>query len=154
MSVTTTSPASVPPPPALPRVVTTKVHFRVGKSGARSLRAGPAATPADPGRLPRITRLMALAIRLEGLMAQQAFSSQAELAVVGRVTRARITQILNLLHLAPDIQEALLHLPPVVQGREQISERQIRPIAAEIDWGVQRAMWARLLGNGESTTTD
>jgi len=131
--------------PSNPRVVTTQVHFKVGRSGARSLRIGPAKPEPKPGRLPRITRLMALAIRMENLIQQGAVTTQAELATVGHVTRARVTQILNLLHLAPDIQEALLDLPPVVQGREQISERQLRPIAAEIDWGVQRAMWARLL---------
>jgi hypothetical protein len=142
------------PPTATPRVVTTQVHFKVGRSGARSLRIGPAVPKPKPGRIPRVSRLMALAIRMESLIEQGAVASQAELAVVGHVTRARVTQILNLLHLAPDIQEALLHLPPVVQGREQISERQLRPIAAKIDWGVQRAMWARLQGDGEPTTTD
>lgn len=132
------------PPPAAPRVVTTRVHFRAGRSGARSLRIGPAALPPAPGRVPRVARLMALAIRMESLVEQGAVANQAELAVVGHVTRARVTQILNLLHLAPDIQEAILDLPPVVQGREGISERQLRPIAAQIDWDVQRAMWARI----------
>ena len=34
------------------------------------------------------------------------------------VTRARMTQIMNLLNLAPDIQEELLLLPPVTEGRD------------------------------------
>ncbi len=138
-------------PAATPRVVTTQVHFKVGRSGARSLRVGPAKPAPKPGRIPRATRLMALAIRMEGLIERGAVTTQAELAVVGHVTRARVTQILNLLHLAPDIQEALLDLPPVVQGREPISERQMRPIAAEIDWGVQRAMWAELQSQAADT---
>jgi hypothetical protein len=101
---------------------------------------------------------MALAIRMEGLIERGAVSSQAELAVVGHVTRARVTQILNLLHLAPDIQEALLDLPTVDRGRERITERDLRPIAAEIDWDVQRGMWAALQGRmgraAEEPTTE
>lgn len=138
-------------PTATPRVVTTQVHFNVGRSGARSLRLGPVKPAPKSGRIPRVTRLMALAIRMENLIDQGAITTQAELAVVGHVTRARVTQILNLLHLAPDIQEAILDLPPVVQGREPISERQLRPIAAEIDWGLQRAMWAKLQSQAVDT---
>jgi hypothetical protein len=58
--------------------------------------------------------------------------------------RRRITQIMNLLQLAPDIQEALLFLPRTAKGRDPIRERHLRPIAAELDWRTQRAMWARL----------
>ncbi len=53
-------------------------------------------------------------------------------------------QILNLLHLAPDIQEALLFQPRVTSGKAAIHEKLLRPIAAEIDWGKQREVWAGL----------
>jgi hypothetical protein len=62
------------------------------------------AEPAS-GRVPRLARLMALALRLEGLLHCGVVPHQAELARLGQVSRARISQILNLLHLAPDIQE-------------------------------------------------
>ncbi|MCC5823401.1 MAG: hypothetical protein LAT64_02595 [Phycisphaerales bacterium] len=139
--------------PPKPLVVTTPVHFRVGRKGARSLRVGPAAPPPPPGRVPRVARLMALAIRCEGLIRDGAVANQAELAAVGHVTRARLTQIMNLLHLAPDIQEAILDLPRVGAGRERITERHLRPITAEIDWGVQRRMWAGLRARTEQGTT-
>ena len=58
--------------------------------------------------------------------------------------RARVTQIMNLLQLAPEIQEALLFLPRTVNGRDPIREHHIRPIAAEIDWRKQRECWGRL----------
>lgn len=124
--------------------VTTQVHFRVGRCGNRSMRVGPATPPrpSGSGRVPRIARLMALAVRLERLIQNGGVSTQAELAEVGHVTRARVTQIMNLLHLAPDIQEALLDLPRVVGGKDPVTERDLRPIAAEIDWDVQRGMWA------------
>ena len=60
------------------------------------------------------------------------------------VTRARVTQIMNLLLLAPDIQEAILFLTRTVKGRDPIRERHIRPIAAEIEWRRQRDWWGRL----------
>ena len=104
---------------------------------------GPSA-PLELGRLPRISRLMALAIRLDGLVRDGIVADQAELARLGHVSRARITQIMSLLHLAPDIQEALLFLPRVAHGKDPIRERQLRPIAAVSDWQKQRRMWATL----------
>ena len=61
---------------------------------------------------PRIARLMALAIRLDGLIREQTLPNYAAVARRGRVTRARMTQIMKLLHLAPDLQEHILFLPP------------------------------------------
>jgi len=59
------------------------------------------------------------------------------------VTRARVTQIMNLLNLAPNIQEDILFLPRTQSGRDPISERQIRPIAAQPDWHKQGHAWRR-----------
>jgi hypothetical protein len=70
----------------------------------------------------------------------------AELARLGHVTRARITQIMNLLHLAPDIQEALLFLPPVGKGRDPVTERELRQVAAQPDWHRQPGEWKRASG--------
>jgi len=64
---------------------------------------------------------------------------------LGQVTRARISQIVSLLHLAPDIQEALLFLPPTVRGRDPILLADLMPIAACIDWRKQRRLWRQLL---------
>lgn len=102
------------------------------------------ASPQPAGRLPRVTKLMALAIRFEHLIETGAVCDQADLAELGHVTRARITQIMNLLHLAPDIQEAILNLPRVIEGRDPIVERHLRPIAAEPSWAEQRTLWCRL----------
>jgi hypothetical protein len=51
-----------------------------------------------------------------------------------------MTQIMNLLHLAPDIQEELMLLPLVTSGKDPVTERDMRPITAEVDWGKQRGM--------------
>ena len=98
-----------------------------------------------PGRLPRITRLMALAIRFDHLLASGAVRDQTELAEVGHVTRARVTQIMNLLHLAPDIQEEILQLPQTTEGRDPIGERHLRPTVRLVDWDGQRTAWRRLV---------
>jgi len=101
-------------------------------------------TEAAPGHIPRVSRLMALAIRLDGLIRDGAVADQAELARLGHVTRARMTQIMNLLYLAPDIQEALLFLPATTRGRDAITEQQLRPIATMPSWRQQRQMWQAL----------
>jgi len=124
-----------------------KVHFRQARHGRKELVSGeiPGVTEKPRGRIPRVARLMALAIRLEKLVSQGKVRDYAELARLGYVTRSRITQIMNLLYLAPDIQEELLFLPPIESGRDPIKEWQMRPIAAELEWRKQRELWAALV---------
>ena len=105
------------------------------------------AVPMPRGRISRISRLMALAIRFDQLIRDGAVADQAELARLGHVTRARLTQIMNLLNLAPDIQEQILHLPRVERGRDPVTERELRPIAAVVDWRKQRRLWRSLLAS-------
>jgi hypothetical protein len=93
------------------------VHFhRCGHGSRKELHSGTAAPPLPPGRVPRVARLMVLALRFDELVRPEQISSYSELASLGHVTRARICQILTLLYLAPDIQEALLFLPPTQRG--------------------------------------
>ena len=63
----------------------------------------------------------------------------------GCVSRSRITQILNLLHLAPDIQERLLWLPPLLKGHEGITEKALRGLTGEYHWERQRERFEQLL---------
>src|SRR4051812_32493038 len=102
------------------------------------------------GRVPRISRLMALAIRFEGLLAAGEVTDCAELARLGHVSRARVTQIMNLLMLAPDIQEQILFLPEVEAGHDPVLEWQVRPIAAETSWGTQRRLWRQMSNESQS----
>lgn len=127
--------------------VTKQVHFATQNRGRREMREGPRPVPevTAEARVPRVARLMALAIKIDGLIESGAITDQAEAAQLGHVTRARMTQIMNLLLLAPDIQEALLNLPRVKSGRDPIVETHLRPIAAEADWERQRRHWAQLL---------
>ncbi len=121
------------------------VHFRVERKGRKCIREGTAPMPVPEGNVPRVTRLMALAIRFDGLLRRGEAKDYAELARLGRVTRARMTQIMNLLNLAPEIQEAILSLPRTLHGRDSVTERNLRHIVAESDWGRQRRMWFEAL---------
>jgi hypothetical protein len=73
-----------------------------------------------------------------------AIASFAEIATLGHVTRARISQVMNLLNLAPDILEAILHLPRTQGRRDPIHLRQLQPIAMTLDWCKQRRQWRDL----------
>jgi hypothetical protein len=84
---------------------------------------------------------MALAIRFDKLVREGRVGDQTALAQLAHVTQPRITQIMNLNHLAPDIQEELLHLPPVEAGNDPITERDLRPVARMRDWRRQRRTW-------------
>ena len=121
-----------------------KVHFQTGRRSRKELREGEA-TPALPaGRVPRVSRVMALAIRLDQLIKDGVVADQAELARLGHVSRVRITQIMNLLCLAPDIQEEILFFPLTERGRDAITEAQLRPTAAIPNWRRQRQLWRNL----------
>ena len=96
--------------------------------------------PAAP-RMPRITRLMALAIKFQDMVDRGEVRDYADLARLGYVTRARITQIMNLLNLAADIQEAIL----LQQGKSAgVAERDVRVVTAEVSWITQRRIWQKI----------
>ena len=97
------------------------------------------------GRVPRISRLLALAIKLEGLVAGGQVRNQAQGARLGKISRARMSQILGLRNLAPAIQEKLLFLPQRGSGREQITEKRMRGIAQVVDWEEQAKLFGPLV---------
>ena len=102
---------------------------------------------ATVGRVPRISKLMALAIRFDRLIQEGTVSDQSALAELSHVSQPRMTQIMNLLLLAPEIQEALLWLPRVTSGNDPITEKMLRPIAAEVDWDKQRHMCKKIFAS-------
>ncbi len=99
------------------------------------------ATQAATDRVPRVAQTLALAHQIDGMIRAGELRDLADAARAIGVTRARMTQIMNLLLLAPEIQEAILDLPPVKQGRDPISERMLRAIVAEAEWELQMAIW-------------
>ena len=69
------------------------------------------------------------------LVSDSVTADYVELAGLGYVTRSRMSQIMSLLNLTPDIQEALLFLPRVERGKDPVTERELRAV----DWGLLRA---------------
>ena len=102
-------------------------------------RIEPAETEDVASRVPRITRLMALAIKFQGMVDRGEVRDYADLARLGFVTRARLTQIMNLLLLAPDIQEEILR-GGTAQARP-VAEREVRSIVKIVLWEDQRRTW-------------
>ena len=99
------------------------------------------ATQAATGRIPRVARMLALAHNIDAKIRAGELRDLADAARAIGVTRARMTQIMNLLLLAPGIQEAILDLPPVTNERDSVSERALRGIVAETDWNQQIELW-------------
>ena len=109
----------------------------------------PAPTPGEVpvvGRVPRIAKLLALAHHLDAQIRAGVYDDMADAARKLGLSRGRLTQILNLTLLCPDIQSELLSLPPITAGRDPINERVLRPIAAEPVWEWQVEMWNRRNG--------
>jgi hypothetical protein len=102
----------------------------------------PAADSPGPPRIPRVTRLMALAIKFQDMVDRGEVWDYADLARLGYVTRARLTQIMNLNLLAPDIQESVL-MPGATPHR--ITERRLREITVLDWWEEQRKIYRKYL---------
>lgn len=130
-----------------------RVHFGRGRRSRKELRAGEDRIEVPEGHIPRVSRLMALAIRFEQLVREGAVSDYAELSRLGQVTRARMSQIVGLLNLAASLQEELLFLPRVQRGRDPVTERDLRKLVAEPDWARQLREWKLLMTQSASSGT-
>ena len=123
-----------------------KIEYALPGYRARGPKTGVIAPQlAERVRPPRVTCLLALAHRFEALVRSGDVKDYADLARAGRVSRARISQILKLLTLAPSIQEHILRLPPRTAGEESITERDLRTVLRETRWNRQRELFEKLI---------
>src|SRR5262249_54999565 len=130
------------------QTMTIQCPFHVNRQTRGGTQPHPGEAPAPacaPGRVPRVAKLLALAHRFETLLREGVVRSYAELAQLGPVTPARVSQVLALLGLAPDIQEAILFLPRTVRGRDPIQIYDLLPLTVLLDWKIQRRLWQQLL---------
>ena len=104
-------------------------------------RPRPADAARPEGRVPRVARQLALAHKIDGMIRCGEVKDMADAARHMEITRARITQLMNLLLLAPAIQQAILSMPVVERGRDPVTERSLRPIVAEPVWDRQLQIW-------------
>ncbi|WP_425618997.1 hypothetical protein NA78x_002724 [Anatilimnocola sp. NA78] len=91
-----------------------------------------------------MSKLMALPIRLDQLIRDGLVTNQAELARFGHVKRAILTQIMNLLFLAPVIQEHTLQFQKAKLGRTALMEKKLRSICATLCWKKHCEMWVEI----------
>ena len=87
---------------------------------------------------------MAMALHLQDVIERGEARDYAGLARLGCLTRERISQIMELVWLAPDIQQEILEFAPSGAARFPISEVAVRKFANLLPWSDQRAAWNRL----------
>jgi len=122
------------------------IHFQKKHRGHKSVSIGVAKEMPDvpTGRVPWVSRLMALAIKFDHYIKDSVVKDYAELARLGQVSRSRVSQIMDLLLLAPDIQEEILFLPRTEGGRDSVKECDLRGIVKEVEWRRQREKWREI----------
>ena len=121
--------------------------FRVRDGHGWAFSDEPLEPQPEPVRRPaRVAQMLALAHRLEGAIDRGDYRDRADVARRLGFTRGRITQLLDLTLLAPDIQEQVLDLE-AVDGREPLTERGLREVVGLVDWGAQRERWGLLLSS-------
>jgi hypothetical protein len=130
-----------------------EVRFKLRPAVREIQRAEQATEPTvtaarKTGRYPRAAQVLALALQFQEMIGRGEVRDYADLARLGCVSRERISQIMMLVWLAPDIQQTVLRLPPYA-GRAPFSETALRRIAKIVRWDEQRLEWQRLTGNPE-----
>ena len=101
---------------------------------------------SGPGaRLAKVARTLALAIKLKRLVSEGVTGNYKEVARLGHISGARMSQIMGLTELSPGIQEELLFLPATLLGPDRIHENELRQIARVVDWEEQRRLFRSLM---------
>ena len=100
-------------------------------------------------RYPRIVQVVALAIHFQDMLDRGEVRNHADLARLGCISRERMSQIMMLAWLAPDIQQEVLSLPKTPGGRFRVSETSLRSIAQIYTWDDQRTRWNEIIASPE-----
>jgi hypothetical protein len=101
--------------------------------------------PPKVARTPRVLEFLRKAIEWQELLESGEIASQADIALQEGITRARVTQVMGMLHLAPEIRENILSTPIAIR-RHSVTERVLRPIATITDYHEQIREFQKLLG--------
>ena len=117
-----------------------RFHLRTGRLAGEGNQAQSVAS----GRLPRITQVLALAIHFDDMIRTGKAADYSDVARLACLCRERISQIMRLNQLAPDLQVEVLYLPPRPTGKHPISETMLRRVASCLSWTDQRLEWRRI----------
>lgn len=127
------------------RVIEEPIFWR--RSRSVELTPTPPPDKPEPVRRPaKVARQLALAHHLQAAIERGLVADQAALARKLGLTRARVTQLFDLLMLAADLQELVLALE-AVDGAEPMAERTLRTVAHAGTWAEQRAAWATIVSS-------
>src|SRR5579871_5302477 len=121
-----------------------EIQFSLRARPRHATQSGESISSTKTGRLPRVTQVLALAIYLEDLIRRGEAKDYADLARLSCLCRERISQIVRLNYLAPDIQVEILYLAPTISGRFAVGETAMRKIANLLSWVDQRSEWRAL----------
>lgn len=122
-------------------VVVGKLH-RARKANGQAVAARSHAQPPKTVYKPtRVARMLAFAHHLKRAIRRGEYVDRTDAARALELTKGRLSQLLDLTLLAPEIQEEVL-FSQRVDGIEKITERQLRPILRELAWRRQRYLWA------------
>jgi len=121
-----------------------EIQFRLHPPSRRAAKGEAGNAVREPGRLPRVTRVLALAVQFQELIRTGKVRDCADLARLGGLSRERISQIMKLLWLAPDIQVEVLYFPALSGSHFPIHELALRNISNRICWDEQRILWSKL----------
>ena len=122
----------------------TEIQFRLYASKNKESGTTSEAPSSHRGRLPRVAQVLALAVHFQDMIHRGAARDYSDLARLGCITRERMSQIMELVWLAPDIQQEILEFRPRPGTRFPISELAARRVAACLDWVEQRELWRNL----------
>ena len=137
-----------------------KGAFQTGSVGALKRRVAPDQTvnalsvkarnrkPPKPPQTPKVVELLRTAQEWRRQIDAGDVTNQAEIARREGITRARVTQIMALTRLAPEIQDHVLSLPATAH-RSAITEKALRPIASLENRGVQNDRFRELVQDSE-----
>jgi len=115
-----------------------KLPFRIGNQKAKHNEL------PNSGSIPRVKRLLALAYHYDRILAENPKMSQNMLSSLLPITRARLTQIMNLNLLSTRIKNEIMNLPNTTKGKDPISTKSVIIIVQELDWERQEEMWKKM----------
>ncbi len=114
-------------------IITQSVNFSFGLPKKKEI----------PGKVPTVSRMMALAIYYERLMKEGIIKSVSDIGRLEGVSQQRVSQVMSLLYLSPKLQEKILTLPRQYPYSKFISAEKAIQIAKEIDFEKQEVWFNR-----------
>ncbi|MBL7046504.1 MAG: hypothetical protein ISR95_02550 [Candidatus Marinimicrobia bacterium] len=116
-------------------IISREVNFSFGLPNKKELQ----------GKVPTVSRMMALACFYEQLIKDGKIKSVSDIGRLEGVTQQRVSQVMSLLWLSPKLQERLLFLPKQTAPNQFITAEKAIQIAKEMDFERQEKLFINSL---------